>query len=413
MWQKPWGYKEGFTICGGLFLVGTLLQITLGKVNLDLLAYPVNLILGLVYVILLILAFTLSRKVYLFRWMGSYQAAVTSMIAVVVLTVIMGLTLQVNAKIHIHGIAGWFGFSQMLSAWSFTLLLTWFISLLGIVTLRRIRHFKGKDIPFLFNHLGLFLALTGAILGSADMQRLKMQTSIGKAEWRAYDEEQQLVELPLAVELQDFTIDEYPPKLMLIDNETGKVIPEGKAENILVEDSVSSGTLQDWQISIERRLPLAARVATEDTVKYVEFHSVGATYALYAKARNSRTGETREGWVSCGSFLFPYKAIRLNEEMSLVMPDREPRRFASRVVVYTPSGRRDSTTIEVNKPFQIEGWKIYQLSYDESKGKWSETSIFEIVRDPWLPVVYAGIWMMIAGAVCMFTIAGKRKEENA
>lgn len=412
MWQKPWGYKEGFTICGGLFLVGTLLQITLGKVNLDLLAYPVNLILGLVYVILLILAFTLSRKVYLFRWMGSYQAAVTSMIAVVVLTVIMGLTLQVNAKIHIHGIAGWFGFSQMLSAWSFTLLLTWFISLLGIVTLRRIRHFKGKDIPFLFNHLGLFLALTGAILGSADMQRLKMQTTIGKAEWRAYDEEQQLVELPLAVELQDFTIDEYPPKLMLIDNETGKVIPEGKAENILVEDSVSSGTLQDWQINIERRLPLAARVATEDTVKYVEFHSVGATYALYAKARNSRTGETREGWVSCGSFLFPYKAIRLNEEMSLVMPDREPRRFASRVIVYTPSGRRDSTTIEVNKPFQIEGWKIYQLSYDESKGKWSETSIFEIVRDPWLPVAYAGIWMMIAGAVCMFTIAGKRKEEN-
>lgn len=412
MWQKPWGYKEGFTICGGLFLVGTLLQITLGKVNLDLLAYPVNLILGLVYVILLILAFTLSRKVYLFRWMGSYQAAVTSMIAVVILTVIMGLTLQVNAKIHIHGIAGWFGFSQMLSAWSFTLLLTWFISLLGIVTLRRIRHFKGKDIPFLFNHLGLFLALTGAILGSADMQRLKMQTTIGKAEWRAYDEEQQLVELPLAVELQDFTIDEYPPKLMLIDNETGKVIPEGKAENILVEDSVSSGTLQDWQINIERRLPLAARVATEDTVKYVEFHSVGATYALYAKARNSRTGETREGWVSCGSFLFPYKAIRLDEEMSLVMPDQEPRRFASRVVVYTPSGRRDSTTIEVNKPFQIEGWKIYQLSYDESKGKWSETSIFEIVRDPWLPVVYAGIWMMIAGAVCMFTIAGKRKEKN-
>ena len=413
MWQKPWGYKEGFTICGGLFLVGTLLQITLGKVNLDLLAYPVNLILGLVYAILLVLAFTLSREVYLFRWMGSYQAAVTSMIAVVVLTVVMGLTLQVDAKIPIHGIAGWFGFSQMLSAWSFTLLLTWFISLLGIVTLRRIRHFKGKDIPFLFNHLGLFLALTGAILGSADMQRLKMQTTIGKAEWRAYNEEQQLVELPLAVELQDFTIDEYPPKLMLVDNQTGKVIPEGKAENILVEESVSSGTLQDWQIIIEQRLPLAARVATEDTVKYVEFHSVGATYALYAKARNSRTRETREGWVSCGSFLFPYKAIRLNEEMSLVMPDREPRRFASRVVVYTPSGRRDSTTIEVNKPFQIEGWKIYQLSYDESKGKWSETSILEIVRDPWLPVVYTGIWMMIAGAVCMFTIAGKRKEENA
>ena len=42
--------------------------------------------------------------------------------------------------------------------------------------------------------MGLFLALTGAILGSADMQRLKMQTSIGKAEWRAFDEDQKLME---------------------------------------------------------------------------------------------------------------------------------------------------------------------------------------------------------------------------
>ena len=412
MWQKPWGYKEGFAICGGLFLVGTLLQIVLGKVHLDLLAYPVNLILGLVYLVLIIAASLLSRKVYLFRWMSGYQAAVTSMIAVVIITVIMGLTLQVNEKVHVTGIAGWLGFHQMLSAWSFSLLLVWFITLLGMVTLRRIRHFKPRDIPFILNHMGLFLALTGAILGSADMQRLKMQTSIGKAEWRAFDEDRKLMELPLAIELHDFTIDEYPPKLMLIDNETGKVIPEGKAENILVEDSVLSGDLEDWHITIEQRLPSAARVATEDTVKYVEFHSMGAAYALYAKAENRQTGERQEGWVSCGSFLFPYKAMRLNEKMSLVMPDREPRRFASRVTVYTRSGRKDSATIEVNKPYQIEGWKIYQLSYDESKGKWSEISILEIVKDPWLPLVYTGIWMMIAGAVCMFTIAGKRKEEN-
>ena len=72
MWQKPWGYKEGFAICGGLFLVGTLLQIVLGKVHLDLLAYPVNLILGLVYLVLIIAASLLSRKVYLFRWMSGY-----------------------------------------------------------------------------------------------------------------------------------------------------------------------------------------------------------------------------------------------------------------------------------------------------------------------------------------------------
>lgn len=61
---------------------------------------------------------------------------------------------------------------------------------------------------------------------------------------------------------------------------------------------------------------------------------------------------------------------------------------------------------------EIEGWKIYQLSYDESKGGWSDISIFELVRDPWLPVVYTGIVMMMLGAVCLFVNAQKRKEEE-
>ena len=85
------------------------------------------------------------------------------------------------------------------------------------------------------------------------------------------------------------------------------------------------------------------------------------------------------------------------------MPEPEPKRFASEVTVYTKEGERTDALIEVNKPLSIGGWKIYQLSYDETKGKWSRTSIFELVRDPWLPVVYAGILMMLLGSVCLFT----------
>lgn len=411
MWQKPWGYKEGFAICGGLFLTGTLLQIVLGKCSLDILSYPVNICVGILYVAVLLTAYAFSRKSYFVRWMSSYSAAVTAMLSVVALTVIMGLTRQVQPDVTLTGIERWLGFSQMLSACSFLLLFFWFTSLLGVTTIKRMHHFRRRDIPFVLNHLGLFLALTGAVLGSADMQRLKMTTQVGKAEWRAYDERQELRELPLAIELKEFTIDEYPPKLMLIDNASGKALPEGQPENLLVEDNTARGWLLDWEIDIVKILPMAASVATADTMNFVEFHSIGATSAVYLTARNIKTDTYTEGWVSCGSFMFPYKAIRLNEEVSLVMPEREPRRFASDVTVYTESGRVDSATIEVNKPFEIEGWKIYQLSYDESKGRWSDISVFELVRDPWLPVVYTGIWMMIAGAVCLFTLSHKRKED--
>lgn len=44
------------------------------------------------------------------------------------------------------------------------------------------------------------------------------------------------------------------------------------------------------------------------------------------------------------------------------MPNREPRRFASLVDIYTQDGKNIHTEIEVNKPFTINGWKIYQLS---------------------------------------------------
>ncbi len=148
----------------------------------------------------------------------------------------------------------------------------------------------------------------------------------------------------------------------------------------------------------------------QDTVNFVEFHSEGATTALYVKARNELTGRQKEGWVSCGSYIFPYISLQLDDAVSMVMPEREPRRFASDVMVYTKDKQTKEACIEVNKPLSIAGWKIYQLSYDETKGKWSRMSVFELVRDPWLPIVYTGILMMIAGAIGLFLSAPVKKE---
>ena len=44
--------------------------------------------------------------------------------------------------------------------------------------------------------------------------------------------------------LKDFTIDEYPPKLMLIDNETGRALHEKSPVHLLLEEEVYGGTLQ-------------------------------------------------------------------------------------------------------------------------------------------------------------------------
>ena len=412
MWSKPWSYKEGLTIGAGLLVIGILLQMTVGAINWDLFACPVNVIVLVVYIIALIAMHLLRKRVYLFGWLSHYSAAVSALLWVVGMTVIMGLIRQSPSGHASNASTDLLGFSQMISSWPFVLLYFWMVTALGLTILRASFPFKLSRLSFLLNHIGLFIALIAATLGNADMQRLKMTTWMGNAEWRATDDKGQLVELPLAIELKDFTIDEYPPKLMLIDNETGRTLPEKSPVHILLEEGVSDGNLQDWQLTIEQSIPMAASVATEDTLKFTEFHSMGATYAVYLKVVNQKTQQMKEGWVSCGSFLFPYKAIRLDSLTSLVMPEREPQRFASEVKIYTQEGTITEGTIEVNRPMEVEGWKIYQLSYDETKGRWSDVSIFELVRDPWLPVVYTGIIMMMAGAICLFVNAQKRKEED-
>lgn len=412
MWSKPWSYKEGLTIGAGLLVIGMLLQMTVGAINWDLFACPVNVIVLVVYIIALIVMHLLRKRVYLFGWLSHYSAAVSALLWVVGMTVIMGLVRQVPSGHASNASTDLLGFSQMISSWPFVLLYFWMVTALGLTILRASFPFKLSRLSFLLNHIGLFVALIAATLGNADMQRLKMTTRMGNAEWRATDDKGHLVELPLAIELKDFTIDEYPPKLMLIDNETGRTLPEKSPVHILLEEGVSDGSLQDWQLTIEQSIPMAASVATEDTLKFTEFHSMGATYAVYLKAVNQKSQQMKEGWVSCGSFLFPYKAIRLDSLTSLVMPEREPQRFASEVKIYTQEGTITEGTIEVNRPMEVEGWKIYQLSYDETKGRWSDVSIFELVRDPWLPVVYTGIIMMMAGALCLFVNAQKRKEED-
>jgi len=80
----------------------------------------------------------------------------------------------------------------------------------------------------------------------------------------------------------------------------------------------------------------------------------------------------------------------------------KPKCFTSEVAAYTPNGEVKEALIQVNKPLTIGSWKIYQSNYDKTLGKWSRYTVFDLIKDPWLPAVYVGICMMLAGAVFLF-----------
>ena len=253
---------------------------------------------------------------------------------------------------------------------------------------------RKRSVASVLSHVGLFVAIVCGTLGNADVQRLKMSVKVGSPEWRACDETGKVVELPLAIELHRFAIEQYPMQVVIVDNASGKTVSDSP-----------------WTVSMTRQLEYAApNVADSVDVDYVEWHSVGAASAAFVEAVNSDNGQRKQGWISCGSFAFPYHGLKLDDRHSAVMPEREPKRFASSVTVYTKAGDSVNDTIEVNKPLDVDGWKIYQLSYDENLGRWSDVSIFELVKDPWLPAVYCGIALMLAGAVIMFLKSGKKGD---
>ncbi len=291
MWNKPWRLTEGFLIGAGLITVGLMLEISVGPVDWDAFRWPVNMIMLFAMLLGLAIVYALRGRVYAFRFIGTSCAAVPALAYAVVLTVIMGLKRQ-----SVDGV--WL--NNMLTFWPFVLIYFYITVILSQVVLRRLMHFSWKrDIPFLLNHLGLFLALVCGTLGNADMQRLKMITAVGEAEWRAMGPQGTIEELPLAIELERFIMETYD--------------------------------------------------------------------------------------------------------------DGSPKRFASDILIFTQEGNSFKATVDVNKPATVGKWKIYQYGYDTSMGGQSNTSILELVSDPWLPLVYTGIWMMLAGAVCMFVLGVRRK----
>jgi hypothetical protein len=109
--------------------------------------------------------------------------------------------------------------------------------------------------------------------------------------------------------------------------------------------------------------------------------------------------------------MFEPRFLSLKRSKLLILTEPEPRKFESLVLVKDNKNNEDTIRLEVNKPYRLNGWKLYQLSYDTELGKYSNRSVIQAVRDPWLPVVYAGILMLLCGAVYLFWLGRPVKDE--
>lgn len=402
IWAHPWSYREGTIVTLAILLLGFALQAASGGTVLRLAGFPWNLISGIVFLCLLVLSFYFWQKHPILKGLGSVKAALPAILGFTFLVLLMGFVKQdVESK---NTMVQLLGLTHLVKTWPFILINLYLMILLGIVTLKRLSPFSLKNAGFFLNHFGLFLVLFSTALGSSDMQRLTMNCYEDQTEWRATDTSGKSVELPIAIKLLNFNIDEFRPKVTIIDNQSGQVVLyKGKNQFELLDRN--SLDLYQYHLEVEQFLESSGKVGNA----YFPVNEPGS--APSAKVKVTRlTGQAEiSGWVCSGSYVNQPEALKLNDTHSLVMLPAEPRKFSSELNIQTKSGKNVTTTIEVNKPFHLDGWTIYQLSYNTKMGRWSNQSVLELVRDPWLPLVYFGIFLMMAGAGFLF-IYGRPKS---
>lgn len=403
LWEHPWAYAESFLIGFGLVSTGFLLEMVLPDVGKISISYPYNVLFLTLYILLLFIAVKRFLHLQIIRWLIQVPAAVSSMLLITFMVMIMGVVPQVPTE---NTFIDFLGLNQITHHWAFLWILFQFLTSLGLVTAKRILEFKWTHMGFILNHLGLFITLTAGLLASGDLQRISVNLREGAQTTIGIDEQKRAVTLPFSIRLEDFSMEEYPPEMALVSNRTGVVILENE-RNIHTLRKGAHWLFRQYEITVIDYLPSAGKIGE----RFAPVNQPGSPPAALVSVKNLDKDTLLSGWITCGSFSQPYKSLKINKDFSMVMTVPDPKKFSAAISLIHQDGMQESVNIMVNKPYSYKDWKIYQLSYNERMGKWSDTTVLELVRDPWLPVIYTGIFMMIAGAVHLFW-TGTRKPNN-
>ena len=405
------GVVESILVCFVLFVAGLLMEYFAGPVNKLFWSYPLNLIVGAAFIYAIVMAHWLGRKKDWERWLSGVPMTIGVIVWMAYLAVLAGLIPQSGAA-DVSGIAGLFvrmGFTRIVTSWFFLLHAGLFLFVLGLIILKRlITVVSWRNAAFVLNHLGLWIAFVAGLLGSADREEMHMALPLGESVGTAMNKAAtQRYSLPFTVTLDEFIMEEYPPKLAMVDDE-GVYLPEGNPAFLAIDEVGKTRELLGWNIEVTSYLEEAISGKTK------EFHPTkmrGGATAVRVSA-TSPDGTRHEGWVSAGNFMIDPVVLSLRpvQNRHIVMLEREPKRFASALTIIKSDGEVLKTTVKVNHPVSVEGYHLYQSSYDRPLGRWSRHSGLMVTYDPSYKIVFAGIYMMLAGALLLFLLGAKKRN---
>lgn len=403
------GGAQAACAVGGLVATGVALQLALDGRGVPAPAWPYGGALLAAFCALIALAARLSRAGGLLLALSEVPVTLACFGALGALGAVAG-TLPQHPPAE-PSLAAKLGAHAVTTSWPFVLTLLLLLTNLGIALLRRIFPWRAGSARFALGHLGLWLALAAGTFGSGDIERVRLEVREGAATVHGVAPDGTPVEMPFGLRLLDFRLEEYPPALTYLDTENGAMLWQ-KGDPRLEVVPGASGAWKHLRVEVEEVVPRA--VATPEG-GYAAGVNPDAPSAARLTVADTVSGKTERGWVVGGAAETLPKSLVVGR-VAVTLAKPRPKSFLSQVTLFTPDGASRDATIEVNAPASVAGWRVYQLGYDDKRGPGSDLSTFEAVRDPWLPAVYAGIFLLIAGAAGMILGGSKalfaEKEET-
>ncbi len=400
--QSPWEFRESALFTAVAVAGGFFVQYVASGQGIPRLHLPVNAIVLSLFAALILSIGVLFRNNSIVKWFGGIPLGLSLIVAIAALSLIGGIVPQ--GEVAAGSVSALFGVNQIFSSWPFALAILLFLANLGLSLSWRLVPFKMQNIQFVLFHAGFWIALSCGIFGAPDLQRLVMKVDEGQQSNLGYMESDTPQQLPFSVFLHDFTLEEYPPQLFLYDPQNNRPLQERTKATTLVRKGVKA-SWKGVDVEVLDFLPFA--LPTQNGVPEPADRTAGVPFARVRITSADATSS--EAWLSTGSPNMEPYAAQLGGLLLVMMPGT-PKAFRSEVTVRDDNGQQTTATLEVNHPINVMGWKLYQMGYDNEVGRWSKYSVIEVVRDPWLPAVYLGFYMIMAGNLLFFWNGIKKSE---
>jgi len=301
--------------------------------------------------------------------------------------------------------------SSIYSSWWFILLLVLFSLNLTACLLNR-SSLKDRCLGSFLAHISILIILFGAFIGILSGQKDYLKISKGQ-EVNSFICRGKNIPLGFSIRLNNFiyneNIDSKEKLLVYQQAKSEKGICDldkppavERAQGFLAEIPVNMGIEQGigntgYRIKVLRYVP---DFVMDTATKLVSSRSAMPENPAIEVELKDPKGGIKTAWLFAR---FPAIHQQISADLRIIYnwAPRRPKDFISKVSILKDGKEILSKDIQVNAPLNFGGYNFFQASYDSQDLSWSG---LQVVKDPGVPVIYAGFVLLILGLVMIFYV---------